>query len=105
MFRETNLLFVDFVSLGKKHKTRFTVVKCLSCGQSKMLLNNPDYCLWVDRPEAQMEQQKQPGDNPPLTSQRMVLLSVLCLPGRSIKIRTVKPFSILKINNTVSLKL
>ncbi|XP_045905469.1 ribonuclease P protein subunit p21 [Micropterus dolomieu] len=50
----------------KKHKTRFTVVKCLSCGQSKMLLNNPDYCLWVDRPEAQMEQQKQPDSSPSL---------------------------------------
>ncbi|XP_029356117.1 ribonuclease P protein subunit p21 [Echeneis naucrates] len=46
----------------KKKKTRFTVVRCLSCGQSKTLLNNPDYCLWVDRPEAQLEQQKQPGD-------------------------------------------
>ncbi|XP_030289367.1 ribonuclease P protein subunit p21 isoform X2 [Sparus aurata] len=46
----------------KKNKTRFTVMRCLSCGQSKTLLNNPDYSLWVDRPEAQMEQQKQPGD-------------------------------------------
>ncbi|XP_022607165.1 ribonuclease P protein subunit p21-like [Seriola dumerili] len=44
----------------KKRKTRFTVVRCLSCGQSKALLNNPDYCLWADRPEAQLEQQKQP---------------------------------------------
>ncbi|XP_036970835.1 ribonuclease P protein subunit p21 [Acanthopagrus latus] len=44
----------------KKNKTRFTVMRCLSCGQSKTLLNNPDYSLWVDRPEAQMEQQKQP---------------------------------------------
>lgn len=60
----SNLLFVYFVSLGKNSKTRFTVVKCLSCGQSKTLLNNPDYCLWVDRPEAQMVQQKQPGDKP-----------------------------------------
>ncbi|KAG7467783.1 hypothetical protein JOB18_040413 [Solea senegalensis] len=45
----------------KKRKTRFTVVKCLSCGQSKTLLNNPDYSLWSDRPEAQIEQQQEPG--------------------------------------------
>ncbi|XP_037530794.1 ribonuclease P protein subunit p21 [Nematolebias whitei] len=45
----------------KNKKTRFTVLRCLSCGQSKSLLNNPDYRLWVDRPEAQLEQQKQPG--------------------------------------------
>lgn len=64
MFRDTNFLFVDFVELGKNSKTRFTVVRCLSCGQTKKLLNNPDYCLWVDRPEAQMEQQRQPGDEP-----------------------------------------
>ncbi|XP_015253061.1 PREDICTED: ribonuclease P protein subunit p21-like [Cyprinodon variegatus] len=43
----------------KHRKTRFTVVKCLSCGQTKTLLNNPDHSLWVDRPEAQLEQQKQ----------------------------------------------
>ncbi|XP_041863285.1 ribonuclease P protein subunit p21 [Melanotaenia boesemani] len=42
----------------KNGKTRFTMLRCLSCGQSKRLLNNPDYCLWVDRPEAQ-QQQKQ----------------------------------------------
>ncbi|XP_042337832.1 ribonuclease P protein subunit p21 [Plectropomus leopardus] len=48
----------------KKGKTRFTVVRCLSCGQSKTLLNNPDHCLWVDRPEAQLEQQKQPDPGP-----------------------------------------
>uniref|UniRef100_A0A669EW88 Ribonuclease P 21 subunit n=1 Tax=Oreochromis niloticus TaxID=8128 RepID=A0A669EW88_ORENI len=39
--------------------TRFTVMRCLSCGQRKTLLNNPDYCLWADRAEAQLEQQKQ----------------------------------------------
>uniref|UniRef100_A0A3Q0S9K9 Ribonuclease P 21 subunit n=1 Tax=Amphilophus citrinellus TaxID=61819 RepID=A0A3Q0S9K9_AMPCI len=39
--------------------TRFTVMRCLSCGQRKTLLNNPDYCLWADRPQAQLEQQKQ----------------------------------------------
>uniref|UniRef100_A0A1A7Z4K5 Ribonuclease P 21 subunit n=1 Tax=Iconisemion striatum TaxID=60296 RepID=A0A1A7Z4K5_9TELE len=44
----------------KNKKTRFTVLRCLSCGQIKTLLNNPDYTLWADRPEAQQEQQKQP---------------------------------------------
>ncbi|XP_067368732.1 ribonuclease P protein subunit p21 isoform X2 [Channa argus] len=42
----------------KNSKTRFTVIRCLSCGQTNTLLNNPDYCLWVDHPEAQLEQQK-----------------------------------------------
>ncbi|CAL8269902.1 unnamed protein product [Arctogadus glacialis] len=40
--------------------TRFTVIRCLSCGQTKTFLNNPQHCLWVDRPEAQMENQVQP---------------------------------------------
>ncbi|KAM6921003.1 ribonuclease P protein subunit p21 [Xenentodon cancila] len=44
----------------KNRKTRFTVLRCLSCGQRKTLLNNPEYCLWAERPEAQLEQQKQP---------------------------------------------
>ncbi|XP_041790814.1 ribonuclease P protein subunit p21 [Chelmon rostratus] len=48
----------------KNTKTRFTVLRCLSCGQSKKLLNNPDHCLWVDRPEAQLQQQKQPEPGP-----------------------------------------
>ncbi|CAK6956060.1 ribonuclease P protein subunit p21 [Scomber scombrus] len=53
----------------KNRKTRFTVVKCLLCGQSKTLLNNPDYCLWVDRPEAQLQQQKQPDRGPSVKNQ------------------------------------
>ncbi|XP_056271579.1 ribonuclease P protein subunit p21 [Pseudoliparis swirei] len=43
----------------KKRKARFTVVRCLSCKQSKTLLNDPDHRLWVDRPEAQQQQQQQ----------------------------------------------
>lgn len=40
-------------------------MRCLSCGHTKKLLNNPDYCLWVDRPEAQFNQPlKLPGDKP-----------------------------------------
>ncbi|CAG10932.1 unnamed protein product, partial [Tetraodon nigroviridis] len=38
----------------KKGKIGFTVMRCLSCGHTKKLLNNPGYCLWVDRPEAQL---------------------------------------------------
>ncbi|XP_059196929.1 ribonuclease P protein subunit p21 [Centropristis striata] len=48
----------------KKGRTRFTVVRCLSCGQSRTLLNDPDHCLWVDRPEAQLETKKQPDPGP-----------------------------------------
>ncbi|XP_051929171.1 ribonuclease P protein subunit p21 [Hippocampus zosterae] len=51
---------------GKKR--RITVLRCLSCKQSKSLLNNPDYCLWQDRPESQA-QQKQPDQNAPVQSQ------------------------------------
>lgn len=66
MFRETNHLFVDFVSLGKNSKTRLTVVRCVTCGQSKTFLNDPEHRLWVDCAEALLEQQKQPGDEPQL---------------------------------------
>ncbi|XP_074524697.1 ribonuclease P protein subunit p21 [Halichoeres trimaculatus] len=45
----------------KNRRTRFTVQRCLSCGQSKSLLNNPDYTLWIDRPEAQLEMQPDQG--------------------------------------------
>uniref|UniRef100_A0A3Q3QHC8 Uncharacterized protein n=1 Tax=Monopterus albus TaxID=43700 RepID=A0A3Q3QHC8_MONAL len=55
-------------TVRQQSKTRFTVVRCLSCGQSKTLLNNPDYCLWADRPEAQLNQQKQPGDQPQINT-------------------------------------
>ncbi|KAF7659102.1 hypothetical protein LDENG_00003280 [Lucifuga dentata] len=47
----------------KNRRTRFTVMRCLSCGQSKKLLNNPEHCLWVDRPEAQ-QKQPDPGPSP-----------------------------------------
>ncbi|XP_061895289.1 ribonuclease P protein subunit p21 [Entelurus aequoreus] len=54
----------------KKGKSRRTVLQCLSCKHTKSLLNNPDHCLWVDRPEAQLEHQQQSGQvvsdkNPP----------------------------------------
>ncbi|KAM4629001.1 ribonuclease P protein subunit p21 [Polymixia lowei] len=48
----------------KKNKTRFTVLRCLSCRQTKTLLNNPEHCLWVDRPEARLEQKMQSDPGP-----------------------------------------
>lgn len=43
----------------KKCKARFTVTTCLSCGEKKFLLNNPDHVLWSDRPEAQLHNHKE----------------------------------------------
>nr|XP_015216530.1 PREDICTED: ribonuclease P protein subunit p21 isoform X1 [Lepisosteus oculatus]XP_015216531.1 PREDICTED: ribonuclease P protein subunit p21 isoform X1 [Lepisosteus oculatus]XP_015216532.1 PREDICTED: ribonuclease P protein subunit p21 isoform X1 [Lepisosteus oculatus]XP_015216533.1 PREDICTED: ribonuclease P protein subunit p21 isoform X1 [Lepisosteus oculatus] len=40
-------------------RQRMTMVRCLSCGQTKRFPNNPGYQLWVDRPEAQLENQPQ----------------------------------------------
>ncbi|XP_062306390.1 ribonuclease P protein subunit p21 [Osmerus eperlanus] len=42
-----------------KRRIRRTVIQCLSCGETKSFLNNPDHCLWADRPEAQLENQTQ----------------------------------------------
>ncbi|XP_005815655.1 ribonuclease P protein subunit p21-like [Xiphophorus maculatus] len=53
----------------KNKKNRFTVVRCLGCGQTKNLLNNPDHCLWADRPEAQLEQRKQSDPGPSAKNQ------------------------------------
>ncbi|XP_057696525.1 ribonuclease P protein subunit p21 [Corythoichthys intestinalis] len=47
----------------KKGKKHFTVMRCLSCNHSKTLLNNPDYCLWQDRPEAQLQQNQADEDS------------------------------------------
>ncbi|CAB1331877.1 unnamed protein product [Coregonus sp. 'balchen'] len=47
-----------------KHRNRMTVLRCLSCGQSKRFLNNPAHRLWVDQPEAQLENQSQPEQGP-----------------------------------------
>ncbi|XP_076133809.1 ribonuclease P protein subunit p21 [Alosa pseudoharengus] len=43
----------------RRGKRSVTVLRCLSCGQTKKLLNNPDHRLWVDQPEAQLENQPQ----------------------------------------------
>ncbi|XP_048108758.1 ribonuclease P protein subunit p21 isoform X1 [Alosa alosa] len=45
----------------RRGKRSVTVLRCLSCGQTKKLLNNPDHRLWVDQPEAQLENQPQQG--------------------------------------------
>ncbi|KAK3533281.1 hypothetical protein QTP70_014318 [Hemibagrus guttatus] len=37
-----------------------TLIRCLSCGQTKKFPNNPKHQLWVDQPEAQLENQLQP---------------------------------------------
>ncbi|CAL8256127.1 unnamed protein product [Merluccius merluccius] len=57
----------------KGRRTRFTVVRCLSCGQTKSFLNDPGHCLWVDKPEAQLENQVQPGER----SYLIILSSVI----------------------------
>ncbi|XP_026861313.1 ribonuclease P protein subunit p21 isoform X2 [Electrophorus electricus] len=45
-------------------RQRVTVVRCLSCGFTKTFQNNPKYHLWVDQPEAQLENLPQPDVNP-----------------------------------------
>lgn len=42
---------------SRKGKPKMTVMRCLSCGQTKRLINNPKHQLWVDQPQAQLENQ------------------------------------------------
>ncbi|KAG5850339.1 ribonuclease P protein subunit p21 [Anguilla rostrata] len=37
-----------------------TLVRCVSCGQTKRFRNDPHHRLWVDQPEAQLENQSRP---------------------------------------------
>uniref|UniRef100_A0A4W5MBB6 Uncharacterized protein n=1 Tax=Hucho hucho TaxID=62062 RepID=A0A4W5MBB6_9TELE len=55
-----------YFSQGTKHRNHITVLRCLRCGQSKRFLNNR---LWVDQPEAQLENQSQPveGESRPIS--------------------------------------
>ncbi|KAL4631052.1 ribonuclease P protein subunit p21 [Arapaima gigas] len=53
---------------------RMTIVRCLSCGLTRRFLNNPNHQLWVDQPEAQLENCSQPGG-----MGRTSLLSFCCL--------------------------
>ncbi|XP_051549070.1 ribonuclease P protein subunit p21-like [Myxocyprinus asiaticus] len=43
---------------------RRTIVRCLSCGLTKRFPNNPKHKLWVDQPEAQLENQTPPDAGP-----------------------------------------
>ncbi|KAB5559093.1 hypothetical protein PHYPO_G00024890 [Pangasianodon hypophthalmus] len=45
-------------------RQRATLIRCLSCGQTKKYPNNPKHQLWVDKPEAQLENQLQPEASP-----------------------------------------
>ncbi|XP_071005460.1 ribonuclease P protein subunit p21-like isoform X2 [Oncorhynchus clarkii lewisi] len=51
-----------------KHRNRMTVLRCLRCGQCKRFLNNLEHRLWVDQPEAQLQNQSQPRDFYPGTT-------------------------------------
>ncbi|XP_061475133.1 ribonuclease P protein subunit p21 [Rhineura floridana] len=46
----------------KRRNQRWTVVRCLNCSLTKRLLNNPDYKLWSEQPEALLENQTPPGE-------------------------------------------
>lgn len=56
-----NFIFVCIVSVESSRRQRVTIIRCLSCGQTKKFPNNPKHQLWVDQPEAQLENQLQPG--------------------------------------------
>ncbi|KAM4700897.1 ribonuclease P protein subunit p21-like [Discoglossus pictus] len=55
----------------KHHGQRQTVVRCLSCGLTKRFINNPNYQLWCERPEALLENQLK-ADNTPGPSQQVL---------------------------------
>uniref|UniRef100_H2ZWW6 Ribonuclease P/MRP subunit p21 n=1 Tax=Latimeria chalumnae TaxID=7897 RepID=H2ZWW6_LATCH len=44
-------------------RQRVTVVRCLCCGLTKSFHRNPNYKLWAEQPEAQLENQSQTGNN------------------------------------------
>ncbi|KAG7488352.1 hypothetical protein MATL_G00034450 [Megalops atlanticus] len=48
---------------SRKRECR-TLVRCLSCGQTRRFLNDPEHHLWVDQPEAQLENQTQTEQGP-----------------------------------------
>ncbi|KAG8587184.1 hypothetical protein GDO81_005596 [Engystomops pustulosus] len=47
----------------KRRGQRLTLVRCLSCGVTKRFLNNPNYKLWSEQPEALLENQPKPDIN------------------------------------------
>lgn len=54
----------------KRCKARFTVTTCLFCGEKKTFLNNPNYVLWSDRPEAQLQEHKEAFPGPSTNQQK-----------------------------------
>ncbi|KYO19859.1 ribonuclease P protein subunit p21 isoform A [Alligator mississippiensis] len=43
----------------RRRRQRWTIVRCLNCGLTKRFLNNPEYKLWAEQPEALLENQPQ----------------------------------------------
>lgn len=66
----------------KKCKTRFTVTTCLSCGERKTFLNNPDYMLWSDRPEAQLNDHKESDPGPSSKNPQKIKKPVGCTSSK-----------------------
>ncbi|KAG9266974.1 ribonuclease P protein subunit p21 [Astyanax mexicanus] len=57
-----SLLIPGVTSTARQRSRRrqcVTVIRCLSCGLSRKFPNNPKHQLWVDQPEAQLENQPQ----------------------------------------------
>uniref|UniRef100_A0A673I0Y9 Ribonuclease P 21 subunit n=2 Tax=Cyprininae TaxID=2743694 RepID=A0A673I0Y9_9TELE len=50
-------LLIPGVTSTVRQKSKSTIVRCLSCGLTKQFPNNPKHKLWVDQPEAQLENQ------------------------------------------------
>uniref|UniRef100_A0A8D0HI48 Uncharacterized protein n=1 Tax=Sphenodon punctatus TaxID=8508 RepID=A0A8D0HI48_SPHPU len=46
----------------KRRGQRWTVVRCLACGQSKRFFSEPHYKLWSEQPEALLENQPRAGE-------------------------------------------
>lgn len=57
------LFLVSIVCVEDSQKQHATLIRCLSCKQTKKFPNNPKHQLWVDQPEAQLENQLQSGTN------------------------------------------
>ncbi|TSK53747.1 Ribonuclease P protein subunit p21 [Bagarius yarrelli] len=55
-FQRLNFLY----QVKGPRRQRATIIRCLGCGETKKFPNNPKHQLWVDRPEAQLENQLQP---------------------------------------------
>ncbi|XP_069507607.1 ribonuclease P protein subunit p21 [Ambystoma mexicanum] len=47
----------------RNHRPRRTVVRCISCGLVKGFVNDPNYKLWSEQPEARLENQPKKDEN------------------------------------------